>query len=60
MAAVEGQALRVPKPIAPKMTERLFADPFSHDDGGANCMRCGYLVEPVREKRGLVTCLGCG
>ena len=47
-------------PRAPKTTGRLFANPFSPDDGGANCMRCGYLVEPAREKRGLMTCSGCG
>ena len=33
---------------------------FSPDDGGANCIRCGYLVEPAREKRGLTTCSGSG
>jgi hypothetical protein len=60
MAAVEGRTLRVPKPMAPKLTGRLFADPFSPDDGGVNCTRCGYLVEPAREKRGLMTCSGCG
>ena len=60
MAAAGGRAPRVPKPRAPKTTGRLFADPFSPDDGGANCIRCGYLVEPAREKRGLMTCSGCG
>jgi hypothetical protein len=60
MAAAEGRTLRVPKPRAPKTAWRLFADPFSPDEGGANCMRCGYLVEPAREKRGLMTCSGCG
>jgi hypothetical protein len=60
MAAAGGRASRVLKPKAPETTGRPFADPFSPDDGGANCMRCGYLVEPAREKRGLMTCSGCG
>ena len=50
---------RVSKPNAPHATARRFADPFS-DDGGANCIRCGYLVEQAREKRGLMTCSQCG
>lgn len=48
------------KPQAPKPAARRFADPFADDDGGANCTRCGYLVEPAREKRGLLTCSQCG
>ena len=60
MAAGGSRTPRVPKPRAPKTTGRLFADPFTQDDGGVNCMRCGYLVEPAREKRGLMTCSGCG
>jgi len=40
--------------------ERRFADPFADGEDGANCMRCGYLVEPAREKRGLPTCSACG
>lgn len=40
-------------------TRRGFADPFAVDDTGANCIRCGYLVSPAREKRGLLTCLRC-
>jgi hypothetical protein len=39
---------------------RRVADPFDASDDGANCMRCGYTIEPAREKRGLVTCLACG
>lgn len=39
---------------------RRFADPFAMDDEGANCLRCGYLVEPVREAKGLMTCAACG
>ena len=43
----------------PKSIKRAFADPYVADDTGTNCMRCGYLVSPVREKRGLLTCLKC-
>ena len=39
--------------------KRGFADPFAVDDTRANCIRCGYLVSPAREKRGLLTCLQC-
>jgi hypothetical protein len=59
MAAAGDRARRAPKPMAPETTGRLSADPFSHDDGGANCIRCGYLVDPAREKRGLMTCSEC-
>ena len=40
--------------------ERTFADPFAADESGANCFRCGYLVEAAREKRGKLTCAACG
>ena len=54
---------RVPRPERPekqpKSTERAFADPFAADDSGQNCIRCGYLVSPAREKRGLTTCMQC-
>ena len=54
---------RVTKPerskSPPVSTERAFADPFAADDTGANCIRCGYLVSPAREKRGLMTCIQC-
>ena len=40
-------------------TRRGFADPFAVDGTGANCIRCGYLVSPAREKRGLMTCVQC-
>jgi hypothetical protein len=43
----------------PMTTKRTFADPFAADDGGTNCIRCGYLVSPAREKRGLKTCTQC-
>jgi hypothetical protein len=39
---------------------RRVADPFDAADDGANCMRCGYAVEPARERRGLMTCGACG
>ncbi|MDO9712800.1 hypothetical protein [Paracraurococcus lichenis] len=41
-------------------TARRFADPFAMGDDGANCLRCGYLVEAEREGRGLLTCSACG
>jgi hypothetical protein len=41
------------------MATRQFADPFAEDDSGANCIRCGYLVEQSRERRGLMTCSKC-
>jgi hypothetical protein len=50
---------RLAKVRAPT-AERHFADPFADGEDGTNCMRCGYLVEPAREKRGLTTCLACG
>lgn len=39
---------------------RRVADPFDASDDHANCMRCGYAIEPTREKRGLMTCSECG
>jgi len=57
-----GPASRSPciaKAKAPKVVARHFADPFADGDGGTNCMRCGYLVEPAREKRSLLTCSTC-
>ena len=57
--ATEQRRPRVPKPPILKAAVRRFADPFA-DDNGANCFRCGYLVEPAREKRGLMTCSACG
>jgi hypothetical protein len=42
-----------------KVTRRRFADPFAADENGANCIRCGYLVERARETRGLWTCSRC-
>jgi hypothetical protein len=43
-----------------KSQTRRFADPFDDDESGANCFRCGYLVEQARESRGLMTCSKCG
>jgi hypothetical protein len=39
---------------------RRVADPFDPSDDGANCIRCGYVVEPTRERRGVMTCAACG
>jgi hypothetical protein len=46
--------------VTPTVTARRFADPFAGDDDGANCIRCGYLVERARDARGLWTCASCG
>ena len=64
------EAVRLPPPAQegiaggrgrkPGKSPRRIADPFDPDDDGANCMRCGYAVEPAREKRGLLTCAECG
>jgi hypothetical protein len=39
---------------------RSVADPFDDTDERANCLRCGYAIQPARERRGLMTCAGCG
>jgi hypothetical protein len=52
-------AVAPPRPRTRK-PERRVADPFDAHDDGANCLRCGYVVEPAREKRGLMTCAACG
>jgi len=55
-----------PSPVAPRKArgqptkERTFADPFVASDTGANCIRCGYLIQPAREQRGKMTCAACG
>jgi len=59
-AVVEPRRPRTAKPKTPKAMARRFADPFANDDTGANCIRCGYLIEQAREKRGLITCSTCG
>jgi hypothetical protein len=43
----------------PVSTRRAFADPFAADDTGTNCIRCGHLISPARERRGLTTCMQC-
>ena len=48
------------KEAVPTPPARHVADPFDADDDGANCLRCGYAIEPAHEKRGLMTCAGCG
>ena len=58
--AVRRRKLRAAKPAMPTAASRPFADPFTGEDGGANCYRCGYLVEPTRDARGLTTCAKCG
>jgi hypothetical protein len=47
------------EPAAKPVVGRAFADPFAAEDTGTNCIRCGYLVSPEREKRGLLTCHQC-
>ena len=60
-AVVPAAAAPPPRKAEPKAPRgRAFADPYASEDTGANCMRCGYLVEPAREKRGLMTCASCG
>jgi hypothetical protein len=61
----------IPAPVPAKRTRRTktrsepgaaarrYADPFANDDSGTNCLRCGYLVEPVRERHGWLTCAEC-
>ena len=51
---------RLRKQTASSTLPRHVADPFDTSDDGANCMRCGYAIERAREKRGLMTCSGCG
>ena len=51
---------RTPKARTSEGEARHFADPFAEGEDGANCLRCGYLVEPARERRGLLTCSSCG
>jgi hypothetical protein len=60
--AVPGEAATAPapRPRAPRRPERRrVADPFDAAEDGANCLRCGYAVEPARERRGLMTCARC-
>jgi hypothetical protein len=59
-ATIEHREQRDAESNALKVTTRRFADPFAADDDGANCTRCGYLIEQARERRGLWTCSKCG
>jgi len=52
------RAKRARRPVAAE--SRHVADPFDANDDGANCLRCGYAVEPARERRGMMTCARCG
>lgn len=65
--AAEAEAAEVAERPAPqrrraptRASARRVADPFDAADEGANCLRCGYAVEPARERRGLMTCAACG
>lgn len=58
-APTRQRSARIPRTPKSKTLTRQFADPFT-DDGGTNCYCCGYLVEPARETRGLMTCSACG
>lgn len=58
-AAVRRGRGRPRKEVRTTPPTRHVADPFDADDDGANCMRCGYAIEPAREKRGLMTCETC-
>lgn len=49
-----------PRKEIPVTPSRRVADPFDDADEGANCVRCGYAVEPGREKKGMMTCAACG
>ncbi|MGG5822961.1 hypothetical protein [Falsiroseomonas sp. HW251] len=55
--AVQPRAKRTQR--KPEATIRRAADPFDPTDDGANRYRCEYLIEPTRERRGLMTCAGC-
>ncbi len=46
--------------LAARSGSRRVADPYDTNDDGANCLRCGYLIQPARERRGLMTCAACG
>ncbi len=59
LPAVAGPDLEPAHPRTRKPAARI-ADPFDVTDDRANCMRCGYAVEAARDKRGLLTCAGCG
>jgi len=58
VAARRGRG-RPRKEVSTPPLPRRVVDPFDASDDGANCMRCGYAIEPAREKRGLLTCSRC-
>lgn len=58
-AAAAVSAVEASRPRTRKSARRV-ADPFDASDHNANCMRCGYAIEAARERRGLLTCSGCG
>ena len=64
-SAPEGRPSQTAEPAAPlspkkpRTRSRRVADPFDPADEGANCLRCGYIIEPARERRGLMTCVRC-
>lgn len=60
VAATTGPAAETPPPASKRKQARRVADPFDANDDSANCLRCGYAIEPARDKRGLVTCAACG
>jgi hypothetical protein len=59
-AVADGPQPGATRSKAQKDASRRFADPFADDDSGANCLRCGYLVERAREDCGKMTCSQCG
>lgn len=65
-APVEAQPDEIDRPAAAPSTGRArkqgrrVADPFDASDNRANCLRCGYAIEPARERRGMMTCARCG
>jgi hypothetical protein len=59
-AATQRGRGRPRKEVSTTPLPRRVADPFDASDDGAHCMRCGYVMEPAREKRGMMTCSACG
>jgi hypothetical protein len=58
--AASGPAADAPRQATRRKPARRVADPFDAEDHAANCMRCGYAIEPARDRRGLLTCAACG
>ncbi len=59
-AAEIGQPVRRSSGGKARQPTRRVADPFDADDDRANCLSCGYVIQPARERRGLMTCSECG